>query len=120
MSQPHKWRRGVKVVVTDGSAAYKASIGACLPHARHVLDRFHVIRWFTAALTAVRRDTQRRHDGTKPVGPAVRLPGNAVDVVPLQGDHPVAVARSIDVLGDLPETGGCRGEKVWHNSGHVN
>ena len=66
MSQPHRWRRGVKVVVTDGSAAYKASLDACLPHARHVLDRFHVIRWFTAGLTAVRRDIQRRPEGSKP------------------------------------------------------
>ena len=78
MSQPHKWRRGVKVVVTDGSRAYKASVDACLPHARHVLDRFHVIRWFCAGLTAVRRgdeggepfagdDIQRREPhGSKP------------------------------------------------------
>ena len=67
MSQPHKWRRGVKVVVTDGSRAYKASVDACLPHARHVLDRFHVIRWFCAGLTAVRRDIQRREPhGVKP------------------------------------------------------
>ena len=67
MSQPHRWRRGVKVVVTDGSKAYKASIDACLPHARHVLDRFHVIRWFTAGLVAVRRDVQRREpQGVKP------------------------------------------------------
>ena len=67
MSQPHKWRRGVKVVVTDGSRAYKASVDACLPHARHVLDRFHVIRWFCAGLTAARRDIQRREPhGVKP------------------------------------------------------
>ena len=66
MSQPHRWRRAVKVVVTDGSAAYKASVDACLPHARHVLDRFHVIRWFCAGLTAVRRDIQRRPEGSKP------------------------------------------------------
>ena len=59
MSQPHRWRRGVKVV-TDGSRAYKASVDACLPHARHMLDRFGVIRWFCAGLTAVRRDIQRR------------------------------------------------------------
>ena len=40
---------------------------ACLPQARHVLDRFHVIRWFCAALTAVRRDIQRREPkGVKP------------------------------------------------------
>ena len=67
MSQPHKWRRGVKVVVTDGSRSYKASVDACLPQARHVLDRFHVIRWFCAGLTAVRRDIQRREPpGVKP------------------------------------------------------
>ena len=67
MSQPHRWRRGVKVVVTDGSRAYKASVEACLPGARHVLDRFHVIRWFAAGLTAVRRDIQRREPhGIKP------------------------------------------------------
>ena len=67
MSQPHKWRRGVKVVVTDGSRAYKASVDACLPQARHVLDRFGVIRWFCAGLTAVRRDVQRREPhGVKP------------------------------------------------------
>ena len=67
MSQPHRWRRGVKVVVSDESNAYKASIQTCLPQARHVLDRFGVIRWFTAGLTAVRRDIQRRNNGTKPV-----------------------------------------------------
>jgi len=68
MSQPHRWRRSVKVVATDGSKAYKPSIEACLPHARHVLDRFHLIRWFCAGLTAVRRDVQRRQpQGVKPV-----------------------------------------------------
>ena len=30
------------------------------------LDRFHVIRWFSAGLTAVRRDIQRRPEGSKP------------------------------------------------------
>ena len=36
-------------------------------HARHVLDRFHVIRWFAAGLTQVGRDVQRRQPhGVKP------------------------------------------------------
>ena len=48
MQQGHRWCKGVKVVVSDGSKAYKSAIGAHLGHARHVLDRFHVIRWFTA------------------------------------------------------------------------
>ncbi|WP_420625652.1 ISL3 family transposase [Candidatus Poriferisodalis sp.] len=65
-AQGHRWCRAVKVVVSDGSAAYKAAIDAQLGHARHVLDRFHVIRWFQAGLTAVRRDVQRRPEGSKP------------------------------------------------------
>ncbi len=65
-SQGHKWCKGVKVVVSDGSAAYKTAIEQRLGHARHVLDRFHVIRWFAAGLTAVRRDVQRRPEGEKP------------------------------------------------------
>ena len=48
MQQGHRWCKGVKVVVSDGSKAYKSAIDAHLGHARHVLDRFHVIRWFSA------------------------------------------------------------------------
>ena len=62
----HRWCKGVKVVVSDGSKAYKAAIDARLGHARHVLDRFHVIRWFQAGLVAVRRDVQRRPEGSVP------------------------------------------------------
>ena len=62
-SQPRSWRRKVKVVVTDGSRPYKKAVDAWLPHARHVLDRFHVVRWFAAGLNAVRRDVQRRPEG---------------------------------------------------------
>ena len=52
MSQGHKWRRGVKVVVTDGSRAYKASVDACLPTPATCWTCFHFIRWFCAGLTA--------------------------------------------------------------------
>ena len=65
-SQGHRWCKGVKVVVSDGSKAYKAAIEARLGHARHVLDRYRVIRWFQAGLIAVRRDVQRRPEGSKP------------------------------------------------------
>ena len=66
LSQGHRWCRGVKVVVSDGSPAYAKAISQRLGHARHVLDRFHVIRWFAAGLTAVRRDIQRRRSGAQP------------------------------------------------------
>ena len=65
-AQGPRWCKAVKVVVSDGSKAYKAAIEMRLGHARHVLDRFHVIRWFAAGLTAVRRDVQRRPEGSKP------------------------------------------------------
>ena len=53
--------------MSDGSKSYKAAIDQHLGHTRHVLDRFHVVRWFTQGLTLVRRDLQRREPaGVKP------------------------------------------------------
>jgi transposase len=67
IEQGPRWCRGVKVVVSDGSKSYKAAIDQHLGQARHVLDRFHVVRWFAAGLTLVRRDLQRRQPaGVKP------------------------------------------------------
>ena len=67
LEQGPRWCRGVKVVVSDGSKSYKAAIDAHLGQTRHVLDRFHVIRWFAQGLTLVRRDLQRRQPhGVKP------------------------------------------------------
>ena len=65
-AQGRRWQKGVKVVVSDGSKPYATAIAKRLGHARHVLDRFHVIRWSAAGLTAVRRDVQRRPKGPKP------------------------------------------------------
>jgi transposase len=65
--QGHAWRRHVRVVVTDGSASYTAAVQAMLPQARHVLDRFHVVRWFAVGLIEMRRELQRRPaDDTPP------------------------------------------------------
>ncbi len=58
--QGRHWCAGVKVVVTDGSKSYRAAVDRHLPRATHVLDRFHVVRWFAAGLTLVRRELQRR------------------------------------------------------------
>src|ERR687885_2830079 len=55
-AQGRRWCAGVKVVVTDGSKSYRAAVDRHLPRATHVLDRFHVVRWFAAGLTLVRRD----------------------------------------------------------------
>ena len=60
------WCRGVEIVVSDGSHPYRAAIAQYLPQARHVLDRFHVVRWFTEGLTLVRRELQRRDPDRRP------------------------------------------------------
>ncbi len=59
LTQGHRWMRGVKVVVSDGSTAYRSAITQHLGHATHVLDRFHVARWFAAGMIEVRRRIQR-------------------------------------------------------------
>ena len=66
-AQGHRWCRKVKVVVTDGSPAYRAAIRAHLGGATHVLDRFHVVRWFATGLIEVRRRVQRGEPGEIPV-----------------------------------------------------
>ena len=60
------WCRGVEIVVSDGSRSYQAAISQYLPDALHVLDRFHVARWFTEGLTLVRREIQRRPPELRP------------------------------------------------------
>ncbi len=66
-AQGHRWCRGVRVVVSDGSIAYRTAIRQHLGHATHVLDRFHVARWFAAGMIEVRRRIQRiGPHGTRP------------------------------------------------------
>ena len=60
------WCRQVEIVVSDGSRSYQAAIAQYLPDARHVLDRFHVVRWFTQGLTLVRREIQLRDPDQRP------------------------------------------------------
>lgn len=59
LAQGHRWLRGVRVVVSHGSGSYRASIRQHLGHATHVLDRFHVARWFAAGMIEVRHRIQR-------------------------------------------------------------
>ena len=66
-AQGPTWRCHVQVVVSDGSKAYRSAINRWLPHTRHVLDRFHVTRWFIDCLVEVRRRIQRvGNKGTRP------------------------------------------------------
>ena len=67
LTQGHRWLKGVRVVVSDGSGSYRSAITQHLGHATHVLDRFHVARWFAAGMIEVRRRLQRTGPpGTRP------------------------------------------------------
>ncbi|MCA1709386.1 MAG: ISL3 family transposase, partial [Actinobacteria bacterium] len=68
--QSPAWRRGVAVVVTDMAECYRSAIRTQLPHARHVADRFHVVRNFAKVLVSARRDAQRSPRG-RPHDPSV-------------------------------------------------
>ncbi len=64
MSAVAGMHRRSRWLVSDGSESYKAAIAAHLGHATHVLDRFHVVRWFAAGLVGVRRRIQRSRETT--------------------------------------------------------
>lgn len=61
--QSPRWRKGVSVVVTDMAECYRTAVRHWLPNARHVADRFHVVRNFAKVLVSARRDAQRTPRG---------------------------------------------------------
>ena len=69
-AQSPGWRKGVAVVVTDMAECYRSAVRQWLPDARHVADRFHVIRGFAKVLVSARRDAQRSPLG-RPHDPVV-------------------------------------------------
>lgn len=48
--QGRRWCRGIEMVVSDGAESYKTAIKVHLEYPTHVLDWFHVVRWFAAGL----------------------------------------------------------------------
>ena len=54
-AQAPSWRDGVAIVAIDMCWAYRAAVRAHLPHARLVVDHFHVVQLATQTVSAVRR-----------------------------------------------------------------
>jgi transposase len=68
LAQPAGWVRGVRVVATDLTDAYRSGMTGLLDHARKVADPFHVVRVAQRCLDAVRRRVQNEtlgHRGRK-------------------------------------------------------
>jgi transposase len=55
-------RAKIKAVATDMSSAYFAAAQKNLPHAKHVFDRFHIVKLMNEKLTQLRRQLQREAD----------------------------------------------------------
>jgi transposase len=114
-AQGPKWRRQVKVVVSDGSKAYQAAIRRWLPDARHVLDRFHVARWFTRGVIEVRRRIQRIAPvGSRPAFNPEVFRSRYLQL--MRADHltETQAARLGQVLAEHPEL-----ERAWRMLQHL-
>jgi transposase len=56
-------RAKIKAVATDMSSAYYAAVMKNLPQAKHVFDRFHIIKLMNEKLTELRRALYREAEG---------------------------------------------------------
>lgn len=103
-SQGQRWCRGVKVVVTDGSEAYRTAISSHLGHATHVVDRFHVARWFASGLIEVRRRIQRLGPkGSRPAYDPIVFPSRYLQLRRADRLDGEAKARLEEILAGQPE-----------------
>jgi transposase len=115
LAQGHRWLQGVRVVASDGSGAYRASIHRHLGHATHVLDRFHVARWFATGLVEVRRRIRRIGEpGSRPAFEPEVFRSRYLQLTRfdhLEADRIQALGR---VLSDRPEL-----EAAWQMLQHL-
>lgn len=59
-SQPDRWRQGIKIVAMDWFSGFKTAASEELPHARPVMDPFHVVRLAADAVDECRRRVQQQ------------------------------------------------------------
>ena len=114
-AQDPAWRRHVNVVVSDGSKAHRAAIHQHLGHARHVLDRFHVARWFTRGVVEVRRRVQRiGPPGSRPAFDPDLFRSRYLQLMRADQLTEDQTARLGRVLGGHPEL-----ERAWRMLQHL-
>jgi transposase len=115
VAQGHRWMRGVKVVVSDGSGSYRAAITQHLGHATHVLDRFHVARWFAAGMIEVRRRIQRiGQHGERPAFEPVIFRSRYLQLTRFDHLEPDRIEALGKVLAGRPEL-----EAAWRMLQHL-
>jgi transposase len=113
-AQSPAWRAGVAVVAIDMCTVFKSAIRTSLPHARLVVDRFHVAQPANAALTEVRRRVtvqqrgRRGRTGNREWELRNRLTRSGATV------HAKHLDPMIDDLRALPEKIGTPILKAWN------
>jgi len=115
VKQGHRWLKGVRVVVSDGSKSYRSAIHQHLGHARHVLDRFHVARWFAAGMIEVRRRIQRIGEhGERPAFEPVIFRSRYLQLARFDQLQPDRIEALGKVLDGRPEL-----EAAWRMLQHL-
>ncbi len=64
-AQGAEWLAGVEEVAIDPFTPYAKAIRQLVPHARLVVDKFHILRLFSRAVDQVRRRTIRQAEGRR-------------------------------------------------------
>ena len=64
-AQGAEWLAGVEEVAIDPFTPYAKAIRQLVPHARLVVDKFHILRLFARAVDQVRRRTIRQAEGRR-------------------------------------------------------
>ena len=64
-AQGEQWRAGVEQVAIDPFTPYAKAVRHLLPHARLVVDKFHVLRLFARSVDLVRRRTVQQAEGRR-------------------------------------------------------
>jgi transposase len=103
--QSSEFRAAIAVVAIDPSAPYAAGIARALPHAKIVLDHFHLVLLANQMLTEVRQRVTRQQNGhrgrgTDPAWAHRRLLLRAGNTLSTAG-----LARLVDIFRDHDPTG---------------
>lgn len=67
MQFEHRARLNVKILVTDMNASYNALIKECFPHAKLVVDRFHVVKHLIRSFEDIRLRIMKSFDRNDPI-----------------------------------------------------
>ena len=67
MQFEHRARLNVKILVTDMNASYTSLIKECFPHAKLIVDRFHIVKHLIRSFDDIRLRIMKSFDQNDPI-----------------------------------------------------